>query len=237
MNYTLLISYHLVKHLSKPLLVLVNFLFALLIPANKAFANYIIWGERNLETQGYNGSESTISTPDPLIESPHWVTGLTGVSQYNGVSIEVGPTKACDIDCGLHPFVSWTDAYGNAGEVVSTNINLTADAFYTYKTSYAGNSAWRGQFCDASGCRTIQTPNLYWKQSLPYVQAGGRVDTEYTQLGPVTLDGNIFLLGYTTNRYVWCYTRTYTNLSPTAISKCEGGVGSWQIRFPNRYGM
>lgn len=229
--------HHLVKQISKPSLALMVLLSFLFIPINKALATYPIWGQRNIEPQGYNGSESTITTPDPSIVEPHWASGLTGVSQYNGVDIEVGPTKACDIDCGLHPYVAWTDANGNVGEVISTSIRLTTDAFYNYRISYAGNGTWRGQFCDASGCRTLQTPNLYWRQSLPYVQAGGRVDTDYTQLGPVTLNSNIFILGNTTNRYVWCYTTTYTTLSPTNISQCQGGVGSWQVRFPNRYGM
>lgn len=151
----------------------------------------MVWGERNIESAGYNGSESNITTLDPLLIEPHWANGLTGVSQYNGIDLEVGPTKACDTDCGLH-HVSWTDANGNVGEVVATGINLTADAFFTYKTSYVGSGKWRGQFRDDNGCRTLGTPNLYWSQSLPYVQAGGRVDTDYTQLGPVTLDTNIF---------------------------------------------
>lgn len=233
----LLIASHLFEQIGKPSLALIFLLSFIFIPATKASANYVVWGERNIESAGYNGSESNITTPAPLIIEPHWANGLTGVSQYNGIDLEAGPTKACDTDCGLHPYVSWTDAYGNVGEVIATGTNLTADAFYTYKTSYAGNGTWRGQFCDANGCRTLGTPNLYWSQSLPYVQAGGRVDTDYTQMGPITLDTNIFLRGYTTNRYIWCYTSNYTNLPPTkvAISQCQAGIGSWQVRFPNRF--
>lgn len=194
----------------------------------------VIFGERNIEPQGYNGSEANITTPDPVtFYPPDRAAGVTGVGQRNGIFIEAGGAKDCSLDCGYYPHVAYRDASGNGATLTYSAFRLNPNGFYIYKTSYAGNGSWKAEWCTSSGCRTLATANLGWKQSLPTVYAGGRLDSFYTRLGYVTLDSNIFILGYTSNsRYVWCYTNTNITTDRSSISQCAAGYGNWQVARP-----
>jgi hypothetical protein len=90
-----------------------------------------VWGYE-ASASGYSGVDAYLTTPNPNISTGTWTGGPNGVSNYVETFMESGPTKACDIDCGLHPYGSWQNKLGNKGENVDTSHWLGAGLQYHY---------------------------------------------------------------------------------------------------------
>lgn len=185
-----------------------------------------VWGQR-YRSGGYWGVDTYQTTPNPSISSPNWTGGPNAVSNLVDTFIESGPTKACDLDCGLHPYGSWGAPGTSGGEYVDTTVWLGAGLTYRYQSNYIGNNQWQSVFCSGGGCRGMITGSL-GTNTLPYVVSGG--ESSGSQWGSITTSYAKYKPYNTTTWYSWCYTSTWNNVGGT-ISACNTSNYSWTASY------
>ena len=198
-----------------------------IVPAS-AFqvGNAQVWGHR-YRANSYWGSDIYQNTPNPSISAPNWTGGPNGLTTLNtGLYIESGPTKACDVDCGLHPYGSWGGT-SDRDEFVDTTVWLGGGLTYRYKTNYIGNNQWQSVFCSGSGCRGMITGNV-GTFALPFVASGG--ESSGVRWGSITTSHATYKPYNTTTWYSWCYTDTQNNVGGT-ISACNTSNFSWTSSY------
>lgn len=191
--------------------------------------NAQVWGQR-FRTDQYWGVDTYQNTPNPSIGSGSWTGGPNGLTTLNDQFIEAGPTKACDLDCGLHPYGSWGKASAGTGaEFVDTSITLGAGLTYRYKAYFGGNAQWQSQFCYGSPivCKPmVTTPSNALSNRLPYVASGG--ESSGVKWGSITTSSATYLPYNSTTYFAWCYTSTTNNVGGT-ISTCSNS--SWTSQY------
>lgn len=199
------------------------------VPVLAQGGNAQVWGKR-YRSGGYWGVDTYQTTPNPSISSPDWTGGPNGLSDFAGVAtfIESGPTKACDYDCGLHPYGSWGNASGGGGEFVDTTVWLGAGLTYRYRSNYIGSNQWQSVFCSGSGCRGMITGSL-GTNTLPYVASGG--ESSGPQWGSITTSYATYKPYNTTTWYSWCYTSTWINVDGGTVSACNTSNYSWTSSY------
>ncbi len=185
-----------------------------------------VWGQR-YRSGGYWGVDTYQTTPNPSIFSPDWTAGPNGVTNILHTFIESGPTKSCDIDCGLHPYGSWGSPAGGF-TFVDTTVWLGPGLKYRYKSNYIGNNEWQSVFCSGNGCRGMITANLYtW--NLRYVASGG--ESSGPRWGSITTSNARYKPYNTTTWYSWCYTSTMINVEGGTVSACNTTYHSWKSKY------
>lgn len=203
----------------------------LLNVASIAFAaNAQVWGQR-FRTGGYWGIDVYLNTPNPTISSGQWTGGPTGVTNLTSIFIESGPTKACDVDCKLHPYGSWGNATGGGGEFVDTTALLGAGLTYRYQTNYIGGTGnkWQSIWCSGGGCRGMITGSLN-VDTLPYVASGGESSGSTVHWGSITSSNATYKPYNSATLFSWCYTSTTNNVGGT-ISACNTSNFSWTSTY------
>lgn len=196
-----------------------------IVPASAQGGAAQVWGQRQ-RSGGYWGSDIYQNTPNPSISQPNWTGGPNGLSNLVSRFIESGPTKACDVDCGLHPYGSWGNST-SGGEFVDTTVWLGGGLTYRYKTNYIGNNQWQSVFCSGSGCRGMVTGSL-GTNTLPYVASGG--ESSGPRWGSITTSRATYKPYNTTTWYSWCYISTQNNVGGT-ISACNTSNFSWTSSY------
>ncbi len=192
-----------------------------------------VWGQR-YDSGGYWGASAYVSTPDPSIPSGSWVAAPTGVTNTNDIWIESGPTKACDIDCGLHPYGSYSTCPSSScvHENVDTSRWLAAGGYYTYQSNHIGSptsKTWQSIFCPSGGCVGMITGNLS-TDTLPYVASGGESSSSGVRWGSITTSYNAFKPFNSASWYSWCYTSVRNTVGGT-ISSCDTSIFSWTVSY------
>lgn len=195
-----------------------------------AAGNAQVWGQRNNESQGYSGAWTYMTTPNPSgLSLGEWAAGPTGTRHTNYPFMESGPTKACDLGCGLHPYAAWATNSGNQSEFVDTSVNLQSGGWYQYKNFYVGSNKWQAQWCDGGSCYVLSTPDLGTGSAMPYVFSGGESSDTSEPIGSLTTSGNKYIKGGSTTFTSWCYTSVRNNVSGS-ISSC-GGSQNWNVSY------
>jgi hypothetical protein len=189
-----------------------------------------VWGERNAEAAGYGGSYTNMTTPDPAI-TRGFSNGPTGTSALTAPPfIEAGPTKACDRDCGLHPYSSAENITGNYMENVDTTKFLASGGNYIYKNYFIGNNTWEGQWCDANGCYVLADWPLGTSTAMPDVASGGEASCLGCPIGSLSTIFEYMIPGGTVTWTPWCYTAVHNTVGGF-ISAC-GPNQNWDISYP-----
>jgi hypothetical protein len=189
--------------------------------------NAQVWGQRYRDTE-YWGVSVLQNTPNPAIPAGQWTGGPVGMTNLVGHAfIESGPTKACDRDCGLHPYGSWGNVFGQGGEFVDLSATLGAGLNYRYKSVFigGGGTSWQSQWCDGVGCRGMITGDVA-RTTLPYVAAGG--ESSGPHWGNITTSNSFYLPANSNQWSNWCYTSTTNNVGGT-ISACNNW--SWTSSY------
>jgi hypothetical protein len=186
-----------------------------------------IFGNR-YRSGGYWRVQAYMTTPNPSISYPNWAGGPTALGEYpNPPFIESGPTKACDIDCGLHPYGSWGTS-SSGGEHVDTSRWLAAGGWYKYTSWYASNNEWEADFCSGSGCTLMIRGNL-GTNNLHMIGSGG--ESSGVRWGSISTASATYRPYNSSTWYGWCYTSTaLVNVPGGSISTCSsnGWTGTWQ---------
>lgn len=230
---TLVYKGTLVKWLPKLVITAVA-LAVLYLVSSTVFASDLaqLWGQRNAESQGYGGQTAYMTTMNPNIAAGNWAAGPNGTTWLvSPPFVESGPTKACDIDCGLHPYAAWGTASGVLDQFVDTSRFLAAGGWYQYKNWFTGNNEWEAQFCDGLGCHVLVRPNLGSSASMPYVSSGGESNHMSTAIGSATTAWHQYILGGTTSFFDWCYTAVTNNTTSGTISACAPSDFSWAFAY------
>jgi hypothetical protein len=130
-----------------------------------------IFARRYSQSPGFTGVQAYLTTPNPPL-----YTGQSGgpvvVSNFLSTFIESGPTKNCDLGCGLHPYATYSDGSGPQ-QITRTDFTLAPNGWYQYMSYFIGNNQWQAYFCDGIGCHLIVTANLGTSTGQPYVITGG----------------------------------------------------------------
>lgn len=190
-----------------------------------------VWGYE-ASAAGYSGQDAYLTTPNPNIGSETWTGGPNGVTNFGDTWMESGPTKACELDCGLHPYGSWHNKLGNWGENVDQSLWLGAGLQYHY---YVVNgidgkpNKFRAFFCSGTGCFSMVTGNLRTSK-LPYVASGGESIYPGVHWGSITTRYNMFKDSSNGNWYAWCYQYVQNNVSGT-LSACNSSDHSWTASY------
>ena len=140
--------------------------------------------------------------------------------------IEVGPTKDCRVDCGLHPYSSWEGVNGNANMHVDTTRWLAAGGWYRYQVYFIGNNQWQTVYCDGNGCGSLDTQDLGTSYSIPYIADGGESGNTSWPIGSFTTSNNQH---WTSTWTYWCYTSVTNNVGG-AISGCGPSI-DWSVSY------
>jgi hypothetical protein len=197
-----------------------------IVPVFAQGGNAQVWGQR-YRSGGYWGVDTIQTTPNPSIPSGSWTGGPNGISDLSSTFIESGPTKACDYDCGLHPYGSWGSATDGV-EFVDLTVWLGAGLKYRYRTNYIGNNQWQSVFCSGGSCRGMITGNL-GTNTLPYVASGG--ESSGPQWGSITTTNAKYKPYNTTTWYSWCYTSKWINVTGGTVSACNTTNYSWKSSY------
>ncbi|MGI0015430.1 MAG: hypothetical protein ACREBU_18590, partial [Nitrososphaera sp.] len=207
---------------------LVSVAFGPTLIAQAQGGNSQIFGNR-YRSGGYHAVEAYMTTPNPSISYPNWAGGPTALGEFpNPPFIESGPTKACDIDCGLHPYGAWGTTAGGGGEHVDTSIWLGAGFWYRYRSYYLFNGQWQSQFCSGSGCTVMVTGNL---QTANLHMAGSGGESSGVRWGSISTGSATYKPYFGSTWYGWCYTSTWLyNVPGGSISSCvnNGWTATWQ---------
>ncbi|MBI4220349.1 MAG: hypothetical protein HY682_09420 [Chloroflexi bacterium] len=187
-----------------------------------------VWGQK-YESSGTSGTDDYATTNHPSISAPNWAAAPNAITDLSTRFIESGPTKACDIDCGLHPYASW-GVNGVPGQFVDTSVTLAADGLYQYKAWLTTtNNVWEAQFCDGNGCHVLKDVNMGTNNSLPYVVAGGESNHQSVPIGSTTSRYHQVLTG---SWNYWCYTSTHNNTSTgTITNNCGSPLYEWTVSY------
>lgn len=186
-----------------------------------------IFGNR-LSFVGYWRVQAYMTTPNPSISYPNWAGGPTALGEYpNPPFIESGPTKACDIDCGLHPYGAWGTS-STGGEHVDTTLWLGAGGWYKYTSWYVNNNVWEADFCSGSGCTYMITGNL-GTNNLHMIGSGG--ESSGVRWGSISTASATYKPYNSNDWYSWCYSSTaLVNVPGGSISSCSNysWTATWQ---------
>jgi hypothetical protein len=178
-----------------------------------------VFGQR-YSAGGYWGVSAYQKTLDPgPLTSGLFVDGAVGLSTSNHSNyIESGPSKACDLDCGLHPYGYYTKS-GTTGIRIDTSIWLAANGSYQYQTNYVGSNNWNAIFCSGAGCASMITGNM-GTNTLPYVYAGAESNIGWG--GGYQTSSAKYKPYNTASWYAWCYTSSYiVSIDPSAhLTSC-----------------
>jgi hypothetical protein len=212
------------------LLTVVVFRTVPIAQAETPLAHAQVWGER-YRSGGYWNVQAYVYTPNPSISSPNWVSNPVGITLDFAITlVESGPTKACDLDCGRHPYGSWVSSSGG-GEFVDLTINLSAGGLYRYKSYYLSNNNWQAAFCGGSGCTNMITGNL-GVNKMYYIVDGGESNGSGVKWGTITNKTNTYKPYNSSTTYSWCYTATHINVSGGSVSTCSTSNYSWGVIYP-----
>lgn len=190
-----------------------------------------VWGYE-ASGAGFSGQDAYLTTPNPNLGTGTWTAGPSGVSNKTDTFMESGPTKACDLDCELHPYGAWHNKLGNWGENVDQSLVLLAGYEYEY---YVVNgidgkpNKWRAYFCTFVTCYTMVTGNLRTNQ-LPYISSGGESSPSNVHWGSITTRYNTYKDGGNGNWYSWCYQYIQNNVNGT-LSACNSSNHSWTASY------
>lgn len=190
------------------------------------------WGETAYSS--YWGIAAFMSTPNPSIASGQWTGGPVGVTNFVNRFIESGPTKACDIDCGLHPYGNWDNASGANHEFVDTSMNLSAGGYYKYYSQRVSGNTWQAVWCYGSPqvCRSMSGGvRDLGVSSLPYGASGG--ESSGAHWGSITTGQTAqFFYANGSGWINWCYSNAhYQNASGASVSSCSAPYYSWTSSY------
>jgi len=189
-----------------------------------------VWGRRWSATQ-YIGVDNFQTTPNPSPPSGTWTAGPNAVSDELGLYykrvIESGPTKACDIDCGLHPYGGW--AIGLVGDdFVDTTLWLGAGLTYRYYSTRLSGTLWNSQFCSGIQCYGMTTGDLL-VDKLPYVSSGGESLHMSVHWGSIITSAAKYKAYNESIWRNWCWTSTWINVTGGTVSACSNW--SWTSSY------
>lgn len=207
--------------------------FSLVTPVDAALqgGQAQVWGQSAYEGAGYKGVEAYVTTPNPSIAAGEWADGPTAITDFSAPPfIESGPTKACDRDCGLHPYASWMDRNGVYGDNIVMDRFLADGGRYKYWSNFVGNHMWQAVWCDGNGCGQIGYVNLGVNWGLYHVISGGESNGPGTPIGYLTTQYNWFHRVWDDAWHPWCYAYAHVNVNGY-LSPC-GANEFWSAEYP-----
>lgn len=190
-----------------------------------------VWGYE-ASVAGYSGQDAYLTTPNPNISTGTWTGGPNGVTNKTDTFMESGPTKACDIDCGLHPYGSWHNKLGNGFENVDTGLVLLAGQQYEYYVinGIGGKpNKWAAYFCAPAACYQMVSGNLRMS-SVPYIASGGESSSPGVHWGSITTLYNKYKDPINGSWYSWCYQYVQNNVNGT-VSACNSSTHAWTASY------